>query len=216
MNFEWNNHSISQNKSYCSKTWQNSSYTWGYFALLSWTANSCHFPAISTHFTMWFKVVHASEGKVPFSQPVLVQALLWSCQLLRLFLNVLIITQRQTKNLYTLLSRSAEKVCYQCSCTPRRQSLSWLSFNLNSESHRLECSASKSITANQDQCWNVLAGRALQYPSWAGKWKNNAAHVEKLKNQSTVTCFFYHGKRSNYKVIIEERLEKSMGTQHLV
>lgn len=60
------------------------SCAWKSFTLLSWTANYCHFLSAIMHITVWFNLVHDSEGNAPFSQAVLTQALPLSCQLLKL------------------------------------------------------------------------------------------------------------------------------------
>lgn len=215
INLVKNNHSLSRNKSYCSKTWQNSSCARESITLLSWTANYCHFPSVTMHFTVWFNLVHDSEGKVPFSCAALAQALLSCRQLLKLrVLGTVSLKCAHTYNppkkhlctqhtnwewvLFSLLYIK-RRVCHR------------FSFKLNSESCRLQCSACKAVTPDQDQYWNVMAGTALQHPSCTGKGSNRAAHVMKLINQSTVTCYFHHGKRVNYKVIVEERPERSMG-----
>lgn len=162
------------------------------------------------YFTGWFNVVHAFEGKVPFSQLVPVQALLWSCQMLRLecqgqhILNVHIYVYTPKQNRSALYSAHQLRKYVTSILAPQEHSLCHgFSFNLNSASHRLGSSACSSATDHQDQCRNVMqkGGVALlaqHYPSWTGKWKNKAEHVKKLKNQSTVIRYFCHGKCSNY------------------
>lgn len=167
-------------------------------------------------FTVWYNLVHDSEEKAPFSQAVPAQALPWCHQLLKLGVwgqhpwNVLIqITPKKTPVHFT--QHTSWEWTLPALVYIKKRVCHGFSIKLNSESPRLQCSACKSITPDQVQCWNVMVGTALQYPSWTGTWSNRAACVMKLKNQSMVTCYFCVGKRGTYKVIVEESWTEAWG-----